>query len=253
MSIKAVIGRSMSRGVMCAFVTLAFLGGAVATAQAGPNGWSTGGKKPPPPPPPVLASLRTVFRSGYAIIECERDYKEFGKPWVYVNCKVIAWIVNPNNKAVSEICTTKGAASGEIVADSNKISYAAISGEGTAAPSVGFEASLKFAFECGNVKFEAKGAVIGEINPIRTPTDEYTAVFAANEEGHQAVTSFEGGKPTQLDFKATEGRTKTKWEPGVVESTEQLVTEVPTELRSDAEWKLKEKEEKKKEKEEKKK
>lgn len=234
-----------TRVATCVLVALGLLGGMAATAQALPNGWAMGGKKEPWPEPEI-GSFKTQIRVGYAILECERDRRPIHGAWVYEKCKVIAWIINPNNKATGQACTTRGAAVGEIVVGTPKESFAAISGNNTEHPVVGLEFALKkFSFECDNVKFEGKGGVIGEVTPIRTPTKEYTAVFG-EKEGHQAVTSFEGGKTTQLEFKATEGKTKTKWEPGTFESTETLVTEKATELRSDAEWKQKEKEEKKK-------
>ena len=237
---------AFTRSATCALLTLCFLGGAVATAQAGPNGWKTGAEKKPCLPCLTIGSFKTVFRSGYAIVECERDYKEYNKPWVYVNCKVVAWIVNPNEKRAGEACTSPGAEQGEIVIGTPTLSFAAISGSGTAEPVVGLEVSLKtFAFDCGTTKFEAKGGIIGAVTPIREPTTEYTATFTENE-GVQIPTKFEGGKPVSLTFKATEGKAKGKWKPGTVESTEQLTTEQPSELKSDQEWKEKIKEEKSK-------
>jgi hypothetical protein len=204
-------------------VPLVVMGMSTATAHAGLSGWipnSTG-----EPGGPTWVSGQTYMTTPWGAIDCAKDVA-FDGSWVFSECL-------PEGGPTKAACTTPGYEEGEIVTSPLEVSYAAINKE---IPTVGIEVKpvegLFTTFECGKVSFEVRGAVIGEVTPLLTlvkPPESYTAVFGLSE-GHQAVTKFEGGMPTQLEFKVTEGESEGKYSPGAIESVEAISYEELTEL-----------------------
>jgi hypothetical protein len=222
--------KALAIGAMVTCLIVGFSSSVTATAQAKEIIWNTGGN---PPPEPELGSFKTLLYTANAIIECKRDRWNRREGWHYFECVVIAWKINPNGKSNNVACTSPAAASGEIVTNSLTLTYAAIDSKTSRVGAELKPKGLFTTFECDGVKFEAKGGVIGEITPLETlvtPPESYTLNFARSA-GHQAVTKFQGGKTTELEFSATEGTKKGKYKAGAIESIEELSFEVPTELR----------------------
>lgn len=204
-------------GAMMAFVMMGGLAAAIpSAAQAECNG-CTG-----PGPQSYIESGPGLYTVGGQIVHCQDDYWTAATGWVETGCE---------NQTTGTGCNTGGHAAGEIVTNPLTLSYGVIN-RAESIMGVEFKSKGKFvAFECGKEHFEAKGAVIADMTPVSvlvTPPESYTAVFAQIE-GRQVPTNFEGGKPTQLEFKVTEGKTKEKV-PGTFESTESITYTEPSEL-----------------------
>lgn len=86
-------------------------------------------------------------------------------------------------------------------------------------------------FSCGSTAWEVKGAVIGQVTPIGTLTENFTLAFTA-EGAAQSITHFEGKtKAVGLEARKIEGKKKGKWEPAVLRTTEHLTAPMMTELK----------------------